>query len=168
VRKHIQLSPNDGSFDDAMQAALRWSMSLISAIGAIDYFDAWLAATQLRVALDQAERLAGLGLMSCESRLFASRRLNDMRSIATPMLALAPTPSRHEIRQMRTSDGHRDRQTREDMKQQWGRSVQQQLNDIFKEDECHDDHISDQVQFSSSLGQRLLDIARRGALPQGA
>jgi hypothetical protein len=155
VRKHIQPRPADVNFDDAAQTARRWLMSLISAIGTIDYFDAWLAAVQLRVALDRAERLAGGGLMSSESRLFALRRLNDIRSTATPMLALAPSPSRHEIRQMHTSDGHRDRRTREDMEQQWGRSVQQQLNAvIFREDdnrepgesgENHDDHSSDQV-----------------------
>jgi hypothetical protein len=136
MRKHIQPRPNDGAFDDALQAASRWLMSLISAIGTIDYFDAWLAAVQLRVALDRTERLAELGLMSTESRLFASRRLDDIRSIATPMLALAPTPSRHEIRQMHTSDAHRDRRTQEQMEQQWKHSVQQQLNTvIFTQDD---------------------------------
>jgi hypothetical protein len=155
-------------------------MSLVSAIGTTDYFDAWLAAVQLRVALDRAERLAGVGLMTSEARLFASRRLNDIRSIATPMLALAPTLSRHEIRQMHTSDAHQDRRTREHMEQQWVRSVQQQLNVVlFKADDngdpgessgSHDDHISDQVPFSDSRKKRLLDIGvfiHRGYPPRG-
>lgn len=134
MRKHIQPRPNDVSFDEVVQVARRWLMSLISAIGATDYFDAWLAAVQLREALDRAERLAGTGLMSSESKLLASCRLNGIRSIATPMLALAPTPSRHELRQMHTSDAHRDRRMREHMEQQWGHSVQRQLNAvIFKE-----------------------------------
>ena len=131
MRKHIQPKRDDVSLDDAVQAVHRWLISLICAIGTTDYFDAWLAAVQLRVALDRAERLAGVGLMSCESRLLASRRLDDIRSIAAPLLALAPTPTRHEIRQMHTSDRHRDRRTREDMEQQWARSVQQQLNAVI-------------------------------------
>jgi hypothetical protein len=134
-------------------------MSLISAIGTIDYFGAWLAGVQLRVALDRAERLAWVGLMSSESRLFASRRLHDIRSIATPMLALAPTPSRHEIRQMHTSEAHQDRPTQERVEQQWKRSVQHLNAVIFEEDDngksgesggSHDGHISDQVKYSNS------------------
>jgi hypothetical protein len=160
VRKHIQPSLDDDSFDHAVQAARCRLMSLISAIGTIDYFDAWLAALQLRVALDRAEQLAGLRLMSCESRLFASRRLDDIRSIATPMLALAPTLSRQEIRQMHTSDAHRDRRTREHMEQEWKHSVQQQLNAVISKADDHlepeesgesrGDHVPDQVQYSTS------------------
>ena len=118
MTKHTQPRPDGVSFDDAVQVVRRWLMSLISAIGATDYFDAWLAVVQLRVALDRAERLAEVELMSSESRLFASRRLSDIRSIATPMLALAPTLSRHEIRQMRTSDAYRDRRMQEHIEQQ--------------------------------------------------
>ena len=168
MTKHPQSSPDDVSFDDAVRVVRRWLMSLISAIGTTDYFDAWLAAVQLRVALDRAERLAEVGLMSSESRLFVSRRLDDIRSIAAPMLALAPTLSRHEVRHMRTSDAHRDRRTQEHMEQQWVRSVQQQLNaGIYKDDDngapgesrgSHDDHVSDQVQCSNYRTRRLVNI----------
>lgn len=168
MSKHIQPNLDDGTFDSAVQMARRRLMSLISAIGTLDYFDAWLAGVQLRVALERAERLVGLGLMSSESRLFGSRRLDDIRSIATPMLALAPAPSRQEIRQMHTSDAHRDRRTMEHVEQQWKHSVLRQLTvGIFKENDHgekgesegnRDDDVSDQVLYSNSRRERLLGI----------
>jgi hypothetical protein len=153
MRKHIQPSLGDVTFDDAVQVVHRWLMSLICAIGTTNYFDAWLAAVQLRVALDRAERLAGL--MSSGAGVFALCRLNNIRSIGVPMLTLAPTPRRHEIRQMRTSDAHRDRRTLEHMEWQWRRSLEQRLSAITLEEGdngqpgesrgSNDDHVSDQV-----------------------
>jgi hypothetical protein len=144
VTKHIQPSSDDVSFDAVVQVVRQWLMSLISAIGTTSYFDAWFAAVHLRVALERAERL--VGIMSDESRVFTAGRLNDIRSIVTPIMALAPAPSRHEVRKMRSSDAqdrltreHQDRWTREHMERQWGRSVQRQMKAVILKDDDNGD-----------------------------
>jgi hypothetical protein len=159
VRKHFQANSDDVSFDATVRVIGRWLTTLACAIGTANYFDAWLAAMRLRMALDRGEWLAGL--MSSESRLLALTRLNGIQSIAAPILALAPMPSRHEIRNTRTSDAHQGRRTLEHLERQWWHSVQQQLNTV-KEDGygdagesggSHDDHVAEQTQYSNPRRQ---------------
>lgn len=113
------------SFDDAMKAGRRWLMSLTSAIGAARYFDAWLASVQLRVALDHAEQIAAL--MLTEPRQLATLRLGDLRSSAAPLLALAPAPSRCEVRQLQVSRGTWRDQTLAQLEYDWARSLPQRV-----------------------------------------
>jgi hypothetical protein len=102
----------------------RWLMMLICAVGNARYFESWRAAVQLRVALGRAERLANL--VSDKSSLNASR-LSTVRSIATPMLALAPTPGRSKLCQIRASEADADCSAWEHAERQWQRSVSQIL-----------------------------------------
>jgi len=122
VSEH-QVRSDDVTFDHAIGLARRWLMGLICAIGTARYFDSWLAAVQLRVALDRAERLASL--MANEFRASASRRFRGVQSLAAPMLALAPAPSRLEICKLRTLDADADRCAWNDAEHQWRRSILQ-------------------------------------------
>jgi hypothetical protein len=116
---------NELAFDGALQLARGYLTALACAVGMGTYFDAWLAAYQLRAALEHAEQL--FGEMSREFRSGALRRLGCQRLMAAPMLALAPRPSIVEMRQMRTLDAYADRCAWENAERQWWHGVLQHL-----------------------------------------
>jgi hypothetical protein len=111
------------TFDGALQRARCRLTALACAVGMGTYFEAWLAAYQLRVALEQAEQLSGE--VSRETRAIALRRLGSQQLIAAPMLALAPRPGILEMRQMRTSDLYADRCAWESAERQWRHGILQ-------------------------------------------
>jgi len=78
-------------------------MELIRAIGTIDFLNAWCASRELRRALCRAEELVAV-IPPSLARDHAQDELAGARSIALPMLALAPTPSPAALRQARSSD----------------------------------------------------------------
>jgi hypothetical protein len=108
---------NEVSFDALLRQTRDRLISLSHAIRGACYFDAWLAAAQLRAALDDAARSARQ--MPSTEVADATRRLHDVRSLAEPMLALAPAPSRLEIRRLRTSDPRVDRHAWDQTERRW-------------------------------------------------
>jgi hypothetical protein len=113
------------AFDGALQQARGYLTALACAVGTGMYFDAWLAAYQLRAALDQAEQLSGE--VSREYRPAALRRLGSQRLMAAPMLALAPRPGILEVRETRTLDAHAIRCAWENAERHWWHGVLQHL-----------------------------------------
>jgi hypothetical protein len=114
------------TFDGALQQARCRLTALTCAVGMGTYFEAWLAAYQLRVALEQAEQLSGE--VSRETRAIALRRLGSQQLIAAPMLALAPRPGILEMRQMQTSDLYANRCAWESAERQWQHGVLQHFS----------------------------------------
>jgi hypothetical protein len=118
-----QPGTEDATFDITLRLIRERLVSLTCAIGAGVYFDAWLASVQLLAALDRAESLART--MVDEAGHRASRQIRDLRSIAAPMLALAPAPGIHDVRRLRGSNAYSDRWAWEQFERQWQRHVLQ-------------------------------------------
>lgn len=108
----------DVAFDVSLHAARHHLVMLTCAVGTARYLESCLAAAHLRLALVEADHLAGASAR-------ARRLVESVRSIAGPMLALAPMVSRAQIRQLRTSDPHVDLCAWQLAELQWRRDVLQ-------------------------------------------
>ena len=108
---------NDAWFVAAAHRVQRRFKAMICAIGDGRYFDAWLAAAQVRIALENAAQRANA--LPDEIRVSAVHHLDTMRSIAAPVLALAPSPNRDELRALRISDPEASRLAWERVEQRW-------------------------------------------------
>ena len=95
--------------------------ALIGAIGTASYFDAWLAAAQVRTALEHTAQLAEA--LPNETRGAAVGHLGTMRSITAPILALAPSPNRDELRALRIPDPDARGLAWERMEHRWRHAV---------------------------------------------
>jgi hypothetical protein len=84
-----------------MRRSRRHLMELITSIGNGRYFEAWLAATLLRAALVAAEQ--SVSSQSPVFRTYAERRVMALKTLAAPMLDLAPAPDCIEVRQLSSS-----------------------------------------------------------------
>jgi hypothetical protein len=115
-------SPFDGTgFIGAMLRVQDRFRALIGAIGTGSYFDAWLAAAQVRTALEHTAQLADA--LPNETRAAAVGHLGTMRSITAPILALAPSPNRDELRALRTPDPDARGLAWERMEHRWRHAV---------------------------------------------
>jgi hypothetical protein len=81
-----------------MRRGRRHLMALITSIGNGRYFEAWLAATLLRAALVAAEQ--SVPSQSPVFRTYAKRRVMALKTLAAPMLDLAPAPDCIEVREL--------------------------------------------------------------------
>jgi hypothetical protein len=115
----VSLAPkcNDAWFVGAIQRVQRRFKAMIYSINDGRYFDAWLAAVQVRTALEHATQFADV--LPDATRVSAVNHLDTMRSIAAPFLALAPSPTRDELRALRTSDPEANRLAWERVEQRW-------------------------------------------------
>jgi hypothetical protein len=98
-------------------------MILTTAVGTASYFESCFAAARLRLAFDDANQITRR-LPACQ-RDRAQHQLASLRSIAEPMLALAPVLSREEIRQLGSSDPGVDLCAWQLSELQWRREVLQ-------------------------------------------
>jgi hypothetical protein len=95
--------------------------TLSEAIQRRDYFGAWTAKNQLNRAIDEAYDLT-LRLPSSH-RVSCLERLSQIRDLASPAVALAPAPTRAELRALHTGDNMRDRRAWDNLEQRWCSSV---------------------------------------------
>jgi hypothetical protein len=110
------------SFVEQALLCVRDALSaLVEAIHRRDYFGAWTAKNQLKRAIDEAGDLS-LRLPSSH-RVPCLERLNQIRELALPAVALAPAPTRAELRALHTGDAIRDRRAWDDLEQRWCSSV---------------------------------------------
>jgi hypothetical protein len=79
------------AFDVAVEFVRDQTQVLSRAIGAVDFFGAWMAADGLRTALSFAAKLAATTGLPPHAE--AMQRLEDARAVADSMLALAPGPT---------------------------------------------------------------------------
>jgi hypothetical protein len=92
------------AFDVALESIRNQTRMLSRALGAADFFGAWLAAGDLKKASAFAARLAtATGLPRCAE---AIRQLDDVMAVADSMLALAPDPSPETIAAATSTDPH--------------------------------------------------------------
>jgi hypothetical protein len=90
------LSSNDHlSFDGALVAARRQLAELSGAIATLRYWDAWMAAGCLRLAVEHAQDV--LNALPLDQRADPATRLHGLRVMAAPVLALAPHASRRTV-----------------------------------------------------------------------
>jgi hypothetical protein len=113
--------PAQDRFADILEAVRRHFVALLRAIQVGSYFDAWLSATLFRSALDAAADLACE--LPTESRWRSGYILDAMRCVATPVLALAPSPDRDEVRTLQTSDPNADQRAWKFLEERWRRAI---------------------------------------------
>ena len=104
------------AFDVALESVRDDTRALSRAVGAVDFFGAWLAANGLRKALSFAAALAATAHLP--PRADAMQRLADTKAVAESMLALAPAPTQ-ELIAAATSIDPRARKDWESYKRRW-------------------------------------------------
>ena len=112
-------------FNRVLLSGRRYLMSLTYAIGNVSYVDSCLAATQLRVTLDEAEWLACR--LRREVRTDAERRLRLVKALAAPMLALAPKVGVRALLHLRMRDDRSPFVAWERAARQWARVLHARL-----------------------------------------
>jgi hypothetical protein len=113
-------SPGDQLVDTLHRAKYHFS-ALVAAIHTGSYFDAWLSAMLFRTALDGVTQLGDM--LSGNGRMRATLLSSAMRSTAEPVLALAPSPGRDDIRRLGISDPDRRQRAWQDLEEHWRHAI---------------------------------------------
>jgi hypothetical protein len=96
----------------------RQTRALASAIEARDFLLAWSECRELQRVLAHAEACS-VAIPVRSGRNSATHRLHAIRSLALPMIDLAPSPSESALQQARSSNWKIDREQWNHEEQQW-------------------------------------------------
>lgn len=110
-----------GSVEQALVCVCDALSVLILAIQHRDYFSAWTAKHHLQQAIEEASEISR-SLPAAHRQTWLAR-LNQIRELTLPAIALAPAPTRAELRALHSGDTARDREAWDDLEQRWCLSV---------------------------------------------
>jgi hypothetical protein len=113
--------PAQDRFADTVDGMRQRFIELLRAIHDGSYFDAWLSATLFRSALDFTTELARE--LPPESRWRSGYILDAMRCAAAPVLALAPSPDRYEVRTLRDSNPDAEQRAWKLVEDRWRQEI---------------------------------------------
>jgi hypothetical protein len=105
-------------FERALATIWRQTRALASAIEARDFLLAWFACRELQRVLAHAEACS-VAIPVRSGRNSAIHRMHVIRSLALPMIELAPIPSKGALQQARSSNWEADRSQWNHEEQQW-------------------------------------------------